>query len=516
MVGSVALAFVLLTSPAAPQAAKTRPGPGTTQLGTNLNGLVDWNSELPFVDVFRTARTWISQKDGQPWGQGGTLAQDADGWVTSLQPGQYAETPMCTIDGGHYPAGNYTLLYDGDGDFEFWGSAHAVSSAPGRMVANVIPSQGTIWLRLRRVNPADSPRNIRLIMPGFEATYQAQPYHPNFINRWKGFSVIRFMDWMDTNGNLTVSWSDRAKPSDATTTLRGASIELMCDLANRTGAEPWFCIPAHADDTYVREFAKLVKAKLDFRLKPYVEYSNEVWNGQFEQNSYAASMGQAQGLDNTPWGNAWRYTGRRSKQIFAIWKDVFGTRPMVRVVGTQAANSFVTEQILMQDEVWKTTDAVAIAPYFGPAFFPDPTNPINSTAVSKWSVTQLLDYVQANTLPEAIGWMKAQKAVANRYKLALVAYEGGQHLVGAGGGENNDALTTLLQNANASPRMGQVYDQYLAAWKANGGGTFCHFSSTGAWSKWGSWGTNQWYDDTVTSSPKLAALYRWRAALMAR
>ena len=32
------------------------------RLGINLNGPADWNTELPFVDVFRLSRPWISQR----------------------------------------------------------------------------------------------------------------------------------------------------------------------------------------------------------------------------------------------------------------------------------------------------------------------------------------------------------------------------------------------------------------------------------------------------------------------
>ena len=35
-----------------------------------------------------------------------------------------------------------------------------------------------------------------------------------------------------------------------------------------------------------------------------------------------------------------------------------------------------------------------------------------------------------------------------------MAYEGGQHMVGVIGGENNEAMTRLFQEANRHPRMG--------------------------------------------------------------
>ncbi|MCZ7600602.1 MAG: hypothetical protein M5U09_26715 [Gammaproteobacteria bacterium] len=83
--------------------------------------------------------------------------------------------------------------------------------------------------------------------------------------------------------------------------------------------------------------------------------------------------------------------------------------------------------------------------------------------------------------------------MADKYGLGLVAYEGGQHLVGVAGGENNDALTKLLQAANRHPRMEGIYQRYFDGWRAAGGGLFCYFSSVGSWSKWGAgacWSTS--------------------------
>src|SRR5262245_10989590 len=92
------------------QASTARPTPA---LGINLSGPADWNTELPFVDAFRLSRAWISQKRGEGWGKGPTLELDDRGWVKRLEPNCFAETPLCTIDGGHYPGGQWTILWDG-------------------------------------------------------------------------------------------------------------------------------------------------------------------------------------------------------------------------------------------------------------------------------------------------------------------------------------------------------------------------------------------------------------------
>jgi len=109
-------------------------------------------------------------------------------------------------------------------------------------------------------------------------------------------------------------------------------------------ADAWFCMPHMADDDFVYRFAKVVKEKLDPSLKVYVEYSNEVWNGIFPQHRYAAEQGQKLGFGEKPWEAAWRYTAYRSVQIFRIWEEVFGgTKRLVRVLPSQAANPYVSE-----------------------------------------------------------------------------------------------------------------------------------------------------------------------------
>lgn len=218
--------IALASSPAIPKA--------NPRLGINLAGPADWNTELPFVDVFHLARKWVSQTKGQPWGKGPELALDEHGWVKNLEPNCWAETPICTIDSGHYPPGRYTVLYDGKGKIEFFNAAEIIASEPGK---------GGFHLKIMQTDPDDYIRNIRVIMPGFLATYQDNPWHPAFLTRWKGVACLRFMDFMHTNNSTISTWDDRPKPSDATFTTKGIPLELLIDLANRLNADPWFCMP---------------------------------------------------------------------------------------------------------------------------------------------------------------------------------------------------------------------------------------------------------------------------------
>ncbi len=477
------------------------------RLGINLAGPADWSTELPFNDVFRLSRVWISQRQGEAWGKGPKLQLDERGWVTRLEDGCYAETPLCTIEGGHYPAGRYTVTYEGEGTLDFWGAASVVSREPGRLVIQVQPEKGGFFLRLSKTNPENYVRNIRVLMPEAEGVWR-----PGFLRRWQGVACVRFMDFMETNNSTITTWSERPRVEDATYTRHGVPVELMVDLANRLQADPWFCMPHQADNEYVRNFAALVKEKLDPKLKVYVEYSNEVWNSQFAQHRYAAAQGQKLGLAERPWEAAWRYTALRSVEIFRIWEEVFGgTERLVRVLPSQAANAYVSRQIVDFRDAYRHADALAIAPYVSLNLRPDGNPP--AAEVAGWSVEQLLAHVADHSLPEAIGWIKENRKVADEYNLKLIAYEAGQHLVGIQGAENNEALTRLLHQANAHPRMGEIYKSYLAAWQEHGGDVLCHFSSISRWSKWGSWGLLQYADDDPAQSPKFSAVMQWAKSL---
>lgn len=501
--------FLAITTAAAIGRAASVAKPA---LGMNLNGPADWNTELPFVDVFRFSRQWISQKKGQPWGKGPQLALDAQGWVTRLEPDCSVETPLCTIEKGHYPSGEYTLLYDGEGRFEV-NNASIVARAPGKAVIKVDATKGGFFVRLAEVNPQNYPKNIRVLMPGFADSYQKEPFHPVFLKHWQGMACLRFMDWMETNGSKQEKWTNRPKVGDATWTKAGVPVEVMVDLCNRLKCDAWFCLPHLADDEYAREFAKLVKQSLHPAAKVYIEYSNELWNGMFAQSRWAGEEGKKLGFAEKPWEAGWRFTAHRSVQIFKIWEEVFGGRDrLVRVLPSQAANPYVSERVVEWQEAYKNADALAIAPYITCNVGKEGKR-VNEAIVEKWTVEEALDYLETNALPETIRWIQGNKKVADKYGLKLVCYEAGQHMVGVGGVENNAAITKLFHAANRHPRMGEVYRKYYEAWGKEGGDLLCYFASTGAWSKWGSWGILEYYDDDPTKSPKFTATMRWVKSL---
>ncbi|MFA6286164.1 MAG: hypothetical protein WC661_02170 [Opitutaceae bacterium] len=490
------------------------------RMGINLAPLVDWGTEQPFVDIFRLSRLWASQQKGTSWGKGPALELDEHGWVKKLEQDCWAETILCNIPGDHYPSGRYTILYEGKGTFDVTHAAKVVdASKPGRIIIDVDASKGGIHLRLLTTDPQNYIRNIRVIKPGFEATYQTEPFDPVFLRRWKGVACIRFMPWMMSNDLDTVRWDERTRVNDASFAVKGAPLEVMIDLCNRQKADAWFSLPYAADDDYVRNFAAMVKERLDPSLKVYVEYTNEAWNSGFKSSRHVKQKAKELGLGNPsmPWEGGCLYYRQRSLEIFKIWENVFGRKDrLVRVLAWQAASSsFWLDGLLMSKVQPGDVDALAVGPYIS-VLVPDTSkNPDEVTAdkVATWTVDQVLDYTEKVKLPECVQWMHNAADVARKHHVRLIAYEAGQHLVGIRNGMNNEQMTQLFIQANAHPRMGQIYTQYFDAWQKAGGELMCVFESVSRWSKYGSWGLMQFPNENESASPKFLATMRWAKSL---
>ncbi|MBM0742478.1 hypothetical protein JOY44_12770 [Phormidium sp. CLA17] len=487
-----------------------------TTVGTNLAGIADWSSQWGFVDAFKTSRAWIPQRQGAPWGQGGTLKLNPEGWIASLEPGQAAETVM--MIGKHFPSGKYTLLYDGDGKIGFtFNTAKIISQSPGKMAVDVTIDGEGVFMKILETNPSNPIRNIRFIMPGFENTYQTQPFHPVFLERLKQFSTVRFMDWAATNNSKIVNWSDRATPNSASQASgKGVALEHLIQLANTLKIDPWFTLPAQASDDYVRNFAVMVRDRLDPALKVHVEYSNEVWNSMFSQAKYVGEKGLERRLDDTSWGAGLRYYSERSVEIFKIWEDVFGAsrKPrLVRVLAGQAANPWTAEQILGWKDAYKHADAYAIAPYFyglgydGKGSWSNINDVKNINTTVNLTPDQIIDGMMREISTEIKAMLDSNATVAKRFGVALVAYEGGAHLTSYQFPEDKVAkMTTLFTTVNRNPRMREVYKVYLNQWKQSGGKLFNQFNDVAAPSKWGFWGALEYQNQDISTAPKYLGL----------
>ncbi len=468
-------------------------GNASSPLGVNLDFVDYWSAQWPWKDAMKLAGDWLTapnqQTDPFVWDSGviDMIPKDADGYPLSLpvtvagtQAPQIVHTLILRTEGLH-PKGQYTCLYDGDGTIEFEMDATIVSQAPGKIAIQVNPTNEGIHLRITKSTQGNHIRNIRLLMPGFNDL--ADPWHPTFLERLKKFSVVRFGLFQKILWSTQETWEKRSTKTYYTqASERAVAVEWMVDLANRLGADPWFHMPHKATDDYVKKFATYVRDNLDPKRRAYLEYSNETWNSTYSVHEYARNQGLALGLSNDPFEAALRFTAKRAVEIFTIWEGVFGNaKRLVRVLASQSSVPWTGETLMDWQDAYKNADALAIGPYFGGGLGGNPQT-------KQMTVDQVLDGCNADIVGDVAVQITDNLKEAKKRGLDLIAYEGGQHLVGVGALEEDATLNSLFDAANRHARMKDLYRKHLDQWKALGGKLFNHHSFISVSGKYGRFG----------------------------
>ena len=163
------------------------------------------------------------------------------------------------------------------------------------------------------------------------------PWNPNLLTDLAPFKIIRFMDWNTANdsNNPQANWDTR-KQKTGDQTQAPVAFEWQIDLCNRTKTDYWLNIPHEANLTaYCANVAQLVHSQLDSSLRVYVEWSNEVWNGSFPQNAYAATQGNNLSLPGS--NKALAYQVYASVRVWEAFESVFGKNSprLVKVLSGQ-------------------------------------------------------------------------------------------------------------------------------------------------------------------------------------
>lgn len=490
------------------------------QFGTNIAGPADWGSEWPFVNIMKYSRTWITHN--RDWISGGENA-----WDTQLlqhipldEQGYPLQLPVEGIEGAEapqvvrtvwantaaLPAGEYVLLYDGEGAVDFWGDASILSSSPGRIAVEVRPGETDIMaLELLSSTEGNHIRNIRLLLPGTEDTYDVNPWSEDWLEKLAPFQRLRFMDWGYTNGSRMQQWSGRPRVEDYTYTQDGVPYEWWIELCNRRQSDAWVCIPHAADDNYIRQMARLFRDELDPELTIYVEYSNEIWNWIFEQTHYCDENGD----QDVPWPER---IVPFMQNALDIWTEEFEGEMgrLVRVVGVQGAWQDVSNRIVFNMEEG-SYDAFAPAAYFG--FTGQGIAALEALGADATGA-DVLHWAQQGLRNQSFDWLKSQhESIAQELDIPMLYYEGGQHLTPEPFGSEQPYNPALVE-AQSMPGMYGLYQEWYDSLRTLATGAepalLMNFSFIGPTSgRYGSWGllTSQFHQDApYDDAPKYRAV----------
>ena len=498
-----------------------------------LSGVVRWTREHPFIDIFKTTVPWVGNSDAgwnsMPFDQmeaGGYL--DEDGWLTEMPPGLNAVATTLLSDlpeENVSMAGRYHLRYEGEGTVELRGPnglLDIVSQENGEIIFDFTPGDGILIFEIEDTDPNGNGnyiRDITIVKEDYLDLHEAGAiFNPVWIDLIEDLGAVRFMDWMRTNESLQSEWADRPQVGDTTyATDNGVPLEIMVELANQIGSDPWFNIPFHATDEYVREFAAYVRDNLDPDLKAQFEFSNEVWNNNFDQTGDAHDAGRE--LWGTEYGNypGRYYYGYRSAEVMDIIKDEFGEEAG-RVDGVLAVHTATPsrfEHIMTGAERYASEnsanvdalfESVAVTWYFGGGFKHDESY----NQIMEWASVSLdhaldnvfeqlqngsLMDVSYTTVSDTTDNFAEWGQIAQQYGLNLISYEGGPHIVGNPSNRNDPEFVEVLTAVNRDPRMLEIYNEVYSAWVDAGGGLFNAFQDIKRDGNSGSWGHLTHLDD---------------------
>lgn len=526
---------------------KVAAGLANPSLAMGLNGVADWSTQQPFIDQMKSARPWVGH-EGSNWGAWDATRLEAEGyldghgWVKALPPGvDRIESFILTEQnpGAGALEGRYRVRWQGKGALRIGGLARQVDYGEGEAWFRFTPGDGLVSLTLTEVDAADPLREIEVVHEDQIVLHDlGVVFNPLWIDRIADFRSLRFMDWMLTNGSPVTSWAGRPVLEDYTWVRRGVPLEVMIELANRVGADPWFNMPHAADDDYAERFAEMVLERLDPRLDVYVEYSNELWNYGFPQTRWAVEQARAR-WGETAGDDAWmQFAGARAAEMMRAWGGVFtgeNARRLRRVVAVHTG-WLGLEEPLLEAPLWVAEgnptpaehfDAYAVTGYFGfelgdaeegrlgelRDWLEESRRAAEQVARAKGLKRRALDAaiapvrfdlaipkavaaVREGSLAELTGTFWPYHAeVAKRYGLELVMYEGGSHAVGHGAAQNDEELTEFFITLNYSEPMAALYGEAISAWHAVGGRMFNNFVDVARPSKFGSWGALRHLED---------------------
>lgn len=517
-------------------AATVTGRPAVVAGGWNLTDVSYWNNASMFADLMLSSSEW--QHNWATY----AFEYDSRGYPVNIPAGVTPGTKITLFE-----PGDYVLTWIGDGQVRLENTTMVGEDLTGsvkrRVYRKTTPISTSQLVRVQIMNQV-AATDIHVWVPGAEPADVGEPeiFHSEFLARLRdNTAVLRFMDWGKLNSSTFPLWSARRR-ADYYTQQSPTAYETMIRLANRTDKDMWINIPHTVHDldpTYIDNLARLILTGMDGSvqvceplkpgLKVYVEWSNEVWNSTFPQYTWAVDKAKAR-LGVTTLSNydeVWRIIGEYNAITFKKFRAAFSaaSRPsdLVCVLGTQIGGGLVAQHMNGVNTIANADpdaaarplyrpDVVAIGAYYGHdlhTWLLNTANVADLSAPTAANYTAAFAQLDSLTLGTYRTSLLNSAAAAAAQSLPLVAYEGGQHIVGTGSAASNNALTTFLNTMNRDSRMGDSLALALNLWEEAGGGLFMAYLETGPYSNSGSWGFREYWYQSLSEAPKAAAYAEW-------
>jgi hypothetical protein len=172
-------------------------------ISAGMDGLADWSQSHPYVNLVRQARTWGSPQ--MPW-DGSAKFDPKTGWPLE-------DFGMVLASGSLDLGGKYLFYGKGNAQISFtacsgYTTNQTYDASTNTMTAIINVPEGEQQLLLSFHNTSGPGlTDIALLQPGYNLASKSNITKLTLAHLSR-FSILRFMDWTGTNGNLETNWED--------------------------------------------------------------------------------------------------------------------------------------------------------------------------------------------------------------------------------------------------------------------------------------------------------------------
>jgi hypothetical protein len=186
-----------------------------SSIGFNLASVVYWSTEEPFIDRIHTAQPW-GAKNAAGADITSTLTRDADGNFTSLNGVSKLYLSVEVDPRSASTPDEYILTYDGTAKVAVSGGT-IVSQSPGQVVFDYTgkDENASVYITFSSLDPNNPVTDPHMVRSDQMNLYnQGEIFNPDFVAKVSQWSMVRFMDWGNTNASQDLTWSTRTTLDD--------------------------------------------------------------------------------------------------------------------------------------------------------------------------------------------------------------------------------------------------------------------------------------------------------------
>jgi hypothetical protein len=423
----------------------------TPRIGINLSPVNYWTPDQPFLDRMKERTAFAAEGPATE-----PLMLTPKGEPANFPAGASMVHAAVGMDS---PGQTFALLYSGTATFQFTGGK-VLSTAPGRVTfqwSPPDPSKVGMQIIIRSGVPAD----MHIVREDQVALFQAgEIFKPDWLDRFKGMSHFRAMDWLRTNGStatdMLLTWDGSYADGHP------VPLSIIVALARKTGMRPWIDLPLGIGDVGLTAALDYLKTNMPPGNIPIIEHSNEVWNTGFPQGKVALAAVTAKT------GDTGYYYGQQLAHIASITRGY----PVGLVAMWQFVSPGKFANVLAGFTAGggKDSDLEAIgAANYLYGNLNDARSPIGPALLAGKDIPGALANVAAQLPGNAVlhaKWVAIAKAHGWKYW----TYEGGNyHLNTLRFGTNAEPLRAFYQAVQEDPRAAPVLATEMENFAAAGG-----------------------------------------------